>query len=116
MSFLVEAGLVYVLEPPLYEQDGKFYWEKEKLNESRPYHRFKGLGGMNSDQVRETILNPNTRRLTKLTLGDNPNEAKFILTSRHGRRKLLEDINVLAYNEELSGKNIDMNVVTEVVE
>lgn len=116
LSFLIEAGLVYVLECPLYEQDGKFFWTKDGIDEHRPYHRFKGLGSMNPDQVQETILNPKTRHLTKLTLDKNDNEAKFILTSRHGRRKLLEDIDVIDQNTIITGNTIDLNKASEIVE
>lgn len=83
---LVQAGHVYVAMPPLYRIDvGKevFYAldedEKEgvldriaaeKKKGKVNVQRFKGLGEMNPLQLRETTMDPNTRRLIQLTIDD----------------------------------------------
>lgn len=84
---LVEAGHVYVAMPPLYRIDvGKevFYAldesekqgvldriEAEKKRGKVNVQRFKGLGEMNPLQLRETTMDPNTRRLVQLLVSDN---------------------------------------------
>jgi topoisomerase-4 subunit B len=84
---LVRAGHVFVAMPPLYRIDiGKrvFYAldeaerlgvldriKAEKLKGSINVQRFKGLGEMNPGQLRETTMNPDTRRLVQLTIAEN---------------------------------------------
>ena len=81
---LVSQGHVYVAMPPLYRIDaGKqvFYalddeekeqFEARLLKENKrqkiQVQRFKGLGEMNPKQLRETTMQPDTRRLIQLTL------------------------------------------------
>ncbi|HEX6999778.1 MAG TPA: DNA topoisomerase IV subunit B [Gammaproteobacteria bacterium] len=81
---LVEAGHVYVAMPPLFRVDvGKevFYAldeaerdlvldriEAEKKSGKVTVTRFKGLGEMNPVQLRETTMDPDTRRLVQLTI------------------------------------------------
>ena len=83
---LVEAGHIYVAMPPLYRVDiGKevhYALDEDELNSilerlqtekkrGKPQvTRFKGLGEMNPPQLRETTMDPNTRRLVQLTLDD----------------------------------------------
>jgi topoisomerase-4 subunit B len=84
---LVEAGHVYIAMPPLYRIDcGKDVYyaldgdEKqgildriaaEKKKGKINVIRFKGLGEMNPLQLRETTMDPNTRRLVQLTIKPN---------------------------------------------
>jgi topoisomerase-4 subunit B len=91
---LVEAGHVYVAMPPLYRIDvGRevFYaldeGEKEgvldriaaeKKRGNVVVQRFKGLGEMNPMQLRETTMNPDTRKLVQLTL-DSPKKTEEML-------------------------------------
>ncbi len=83
---MVREGRVCVAMPPLYRIDvGKtvFYAldddekqtvldriERDKLRGTVNVQRFKGLGEMNPSQLRETTMNPETRRLVQLGVPD----------------------------------------------
>ncbi|MBO6151173.1 MAG: DNA topoisomerase IV subunit B [Acinetobacter sp.] len=79
---LVEAGHLYVAMPPLFRiDDGKdvhYALDEAELEitlkkaktKSPQITRFKGLGEMNASQLRETTLDPDTRRLVQLDLDD----------------------------------------------
>ena len=104
---LVQRGHVFVAMPPLYRIDiGKqmFYAldddEKkgvldriaaEKIKGKVTVMRFKGLGEMNPQQLRETTIDPDTRRLVQLTLDAKDNTDKLmdmlLAKKRAGDRK-----------------------------
>jgi topoisomerase-4 subunit B len=116
---LVAQGHVYVAMPPLFRIDvGKDVYyalddaerqgildriqaegKRGKVN----VQRFKGLGEMNPLQLRETTMDPDTRRLVQLTLepGDDTNSIMDMLLAKKrasDRRAWLENKGNLADN------------------
>ena len=93
---LVRAGHVYVACPPLYRidynkdktyalDDAELAAKQKKLlakgakPENIRIQRFKGLGEMNPEQLRETTLSPKSRRLMQLTLEDESSDDTYAL-------------------------------------
>jgi topoisomerase-4 subunit B len=108
---LVDAGHIYVAMPPLYRIDvGKetFYAlddaerqgvldriTAEKMKGKVVVTRFKGLGEMNPLQLRETTMDPDTRRLARLVTksGDGTQQMMDMLLAKKraaDRRQWLE--------------------------
>lgn len=101
---VVDAGHLFVAMPPLYRVDiGKevhYALDNDELehilkrfgkNKKAQITRFKGLGEMSSEQLRETTMNPDTRRLVQLDL-DDPHATESIMDmllakKRSGDRK-----------------------------
>ncbi|TNF34087.1 MAG: DNA topoisomerase IV subunit B, partial [Gammaproteobacteria bacterium] len=97
---LVMAGHVYVSMPPLYRIDvgtEVFYAldeaekqgtldriQAEKKRGKINVQRFKGLGEMNPSQLRETVMDPDTRRLVQLeiTAGDGTEQLLDMLLAK----------------------------------
>jgi len=96
MTFLIEKGMIYVLESPLYYQDGKYIYpdESEKLDRSKYFKRFKGLGELNVDEAEYTIINEDTRRLKQITI-EGCTDALGLLTSSTYRKQLMIDNGVV---------------------
>jgi topoisomerase IV subunit B len=114
---LVANGHIYVAMPPLYRIDAgkQIHYalddvereqilkkiEKENSRTKPSVTRFKGLGEMNPSQLRETTIDPKTRRLVQLTIeaADDTDQLMDMLLAKKrasDRREWLEQKGNLA--------------------
>jgi DNA gyrase subunit B len=78
MTALVEAGRLYVAQPPLYsvelngqkvyvpDDSARLRLMEQHLNRQLAFARFKGLGEMDPHELRETCMDPTTRHLVQI--------------------------------------------------
>jgi len=109
MTDLVNKGYLYIATPPLYlVKKGKtqqYCWSEEERNEvvkelgqgkdaSVSIQRYKGLGEMNAEQLWDTTMDPERRKLRQITI-DSAAEADHIFSMLMGdevppRREFIE--------------------------
>ncbi len=82
MRPLIENGMLYIATPPLYSiemgtkkkeyiaTDEELEEKKKEIKGNYKIQRFKGLGEMNADELYETTMDPNNRRLLRVNLTD----------------------------------------------
>lgn len=105
MRELIEGGHVYIATPPLYllkkGSKKRYAWndkERDAINEEMKggasIQRYKGLGEMNAEQLWDTTMNPDFRKLRQVQI-DNATESDRIFSMLMGdevppRREFIE--------------------------
>lgn len=122
MRPLIENGNVYIAQPPLFrvQRGKKVYYafsdaERDKYiaeladpngNSSKvAVQRYKGLGEMDSEQLWETTMNPETRTILKVTLED-ASKADEIITILMGDKVLPRKDYIEKYARTVSNLDI----------
>lgn len=113
MRELIEAGKIYIAQPPLYKityrDHIEYAWDDDELRtkllkyKNATIQRFKGLGEMNAEQLWETTMNPETRTLIQVKIEDFGDAEDRIATLMgddvEPRREWIES-NVVFENED----------------
>ena len=99
--FIIDFGLLYTVESPIFEQDGNYYYPSDPfipgtpfrvgMDPSKHYRRFKGLGALEQTDVYNAFYDESKRRLYQIV----PDGIDFAM-------KLVEDIDTrkqLLYNK-----------------
>ncbi|WCN39380.1 DNA gyrase subunit B [Aneurinibacillus uraniidurans] len=118
-SELIKRGKVFIAQPPLYKvykqakkgQEIIYAWTEQereeaqkKLGRQSEIQRYKGLGEMNAEQLWDTTMNPQTRKLIRVDLEDMA-EAERTVTVLMGdkvppRREWIENTVKFVMEEE----------------
>ncbi|MFC4777636.1 DNA topoisomerase IV subunit B [Paenibacillus sp. GCM10023252] len=119
MKPLIDAGKVYIAQPPLYKiskKSGKletvrYAWTDEQLNnylkefgKSFELQRYKGLGEMNPEQLWETTMNPETRTFLQVQIEDAAKAERRVSTLMGDKvdprkRWIIENVDFTEYEE-----------------
>ena len=72
---LVKAGHIYIAVPPLYKVTNnrgvKYYYSNSEISRKQgEIQRYKGLGEMEPDELKNTVLNPEKRKLIQVKVED----------------------------------------------
>jgi len=102
--FMIDFGLVYIAESPIFEQGGKYFYPSDPripgsqfcvgMDPNKKFRRFKGLGALEQEDVYYSFYNEQTRRLIRVT-PEYADYAMGLVEDINKRKKLLFDKDIL---------------------
>lgn len=110
---VIEAGMLYIALAPLYEQKVKgkptYHWDESTLLPRYHTIRYKGIGSCDPYVLKDTVINPETRRLIKVTMKDK-DKALELLRDKNARKDLMikEGILVLDGDKSYDFDSVDI--------
>lgn len=100
---LVKSGMVYIALPPLYGWKDKSGYHfaniMSEIPEGTKFTRYKGLGEMDPDELWESCMNPETRRLIRINYPEDLGAFNSIMTSSSVKYQLLVDMGVICESD-----------------
>jgi DNA gyrase subunit B len=120
MKELITEGHVYIGMPPLYKvskkdkvmyayDDNELSAVMNEMGRNAELQRYKGLGEMNTDQLKDTTMSPKSRKLLRVTL-DDAAEADRMITMLMGDQVEARKNYIIEHAD--FNKNTDKNVET----
>jgi len=117
MRPLVTEGHVYLAQPPLYKVDNgkqKIYcWSMDERNEAiqqlgprSKITRFKGLGEMNAEELAETTMDKESRRLIRVNV-PNTGDADLMLSVLMGRNIAARKAHIVKESQQRTDKMLE---------
>lgn len=108
---LVKDGLVYVVNSPLYgyRYNGETHYcnSLDEIPEGHTdFKRFKGLGEMQDEELKDACLTPGNRTIFRVQYPDNLDKFNEIMGTSYGRNQLLKDKHILV---DVTGKDTDLS-------
>jgi DNA gyrase subunit B len=117
---LLKSGHIYLAQPPLYRIDAgkETYWalddaEKERILGELPRNvkpdisRFKGLGEMSADELKETTLDPRRRRALRVVI-ENELDADRVMNELMGKDPSLRYHFIMERAKEADVEDLDV--------
>lgn len=97
---MIRQGRVFIAEAPLYcwgDNPKNYGWTNDisKIPDNVKYHRFKGLGEMNTPELEHFLVNPDTRNIYQIEFPSDIDKFNKILGSSSGRSDLMKELGIM---------------------
>lgn len=97
---MIKQGRVFMTYPPLYAWETKNGFDgcmniNDIPEDVKNFHRIKGLGEFNDDQLKYFLVDPETRYLAKIEYPSDVDQFNKILGTSNGRYELMKDLGII---------------------